>query len=145
MIARAGSGWQYALADLSLILFLVTASAVGAGREVAEPARPSSRSEPLAVWRAEPGAPALADWLASQPRDPRQQLTILAHYAPGGVDQALAVARALAEQAGRAGLSPRVVIEPGTAPMAATLAFDDPLARGLLEEDQYRPASGDRP
>lgn len=28
MIARAGSGWQTVLADLSLILFMVTAAAV---------------------------------------------------------------------------------------------------------------------
>ena len=55
MIARAGSGWQTVLADLSLILFMVTAAALCAKRQPPQCAvRASSAArlaagEPLAV------------------------------------------------------------------------------------------------
>lgn len=154
MIARAGTGWHYALADLSLILFLVTASALRLESPPAPAAPPgepaaSDRSEPLAIWRAGPGAPPLAQWLAIQAPDPRQQLTILARYAPDGEARALEGARALVAEVAGTGLAPRVVIEPGRAEMLATLAYDNPepglLARGLRNPDEPIALSGVRP
>lgn len=144
MIARAGSGWQTVLADLSLILFMVTAAALSQAKPDAATASAgelsplSPQGQPLALYRAEPGAPPLAQWLGSQAVDARQQLTIVARYAPGDQAAALAQAEALAREAGRAGADARIVIEPGPGGTTAALAFDTPaagLAHGLLEDD----------
>lgn len=134
MIARTGTGWQYALADLSLILFMVTgaalAQAVGRGENIL----PSPHGEPLALWRSSPEASPLDEWLAVQSPDARLQLTIVAHYDGGGLADALEKARALAASADDAGAAPRIIIEPGGGGVAATLAYDVPasaLAQGL--------------
>lgn len=145
MIVRAGSGWQTVLADLSLILFMVTASALSQSLDAPPPAPPlapapaeaSATAEPLAVYRPGKGAPSLGEWLALQSVDPRQQLTIVAHYREGAMAAALAQADALAREAGVAGVRPRVVVEPGSDGTSATLAYDIPpppekrLAQGL--------------
>jgi hypothetical protein len=154
MIARAvGSSWQTILADLSLILFMVTASAlantsdgplgadgnpVAAARPAprAAPAShaappvpaimPAPRAEPVAVWR--PGGahtPTLAQWLGDVARDPRLRLTITVHYAPGGRDQALADAARLDRSAGVRGDTARIVVEPGQpAGVNAVVGYD---------------------
>lgn len=135
MIARAGTGWQAMLADLSLILFMVTAAAL-AKRPMAPPPAPpppssdvaqaSERSQPLAVWIAGPGAPRLGDWLTAQSPDPRQQVTVTARYAPGKQAQAITEASRLVAEAGEAGISARIVVEPGEGPLQAALAYDTP-------------------
>ena len=91
---------------------------------------PSARSEPLAVYVEAPGVPPLADWLAEQAVDPRQQLTITARYgsAPDAQDHALAAAIRLAEEAGKAGRTARLVVEPGAGPPRVAIAFDSPEA-----------------
>ncbi|HUD31215.1 MAG TPA: hypothetical protein VMQ93_20295 [Novosphingobium sp.] len=143
---RRGSsfGWQTSLADLSLILFMLSASALHRqppAPPVAKAAqrtapRPAPMSEPLAVYEATPGAPSLGAWLAEQAVDPRQQLTVTARYgsAPGARDAALREAMRLLAEAGAAGLSARLVVEPGSGPVRAALAYDDParVARDLL-------------
>jgi hypothetical protein len=138
MIARAGSGWQYVLADLSLILFMVTAAALAstddapkaptflAPDDADQPASP--QGQPLALYRAAPGAPALAQWLRDQSADSRQQLTIVAQYRPGEQAQALGQAQALVQEAGEAGVRARIVVEPGQGGTTAALAFDSPSA-----------------
>lgn len=142
MIARAGTGWQYVLTDLSLILFMVTAAALSQakdddGRKSAAPppsrpaaeARPlSPQSEPLALYHADPGAPPLSQWLRDQSIDARQQLTIVSQYRAGAQAQALTQAETLARQAGEAGLRARIVIEPGQGGTSAMLAYDVPEA-----------------
>ncbi|MET0588484.1 MAG: hypothetical protein ABWZ75_08175 [Novosphingobium sp.] len=140
MIARTGSGWQYALADLSLILFMVTAAALSQ-TDTKDVARPSLQGETLAVWGAAPDAPSLADWLALQAPDRRQQLTIVARYTPGEQDKALAKASALAASAGEAGHRARIVVEPGEGGITAALAYDAPLvlARGLQDQAASQP------
>lgn len=123
MNARAGSGWQTVLADLSLILFMLTAATLSQAAEEGGIAA-SPLSQPVAVYAAGKDAPPLADWLADQPRDPRQQLTIVAHYAPGGQDAALSAATAMA---GQSEMAARVVVEPGQpAGLTAMLAYDAP-------------------
>ena len=119
MIARDGSGWQTVLADLSLILFMVTASAVSQAQD--DPAAPSggfAMAEPVAVWRPSPSGPTLAGWLAGQPTDPRLRLTLLVHAPAGGEGAALRLCADAAPDA-------RVVIdrEPGP-PLEAILAYD---------------------
>jgi hypothetical protein len=123
MITRAGSGWQYVLADLSMILFMTTAAALSQedAPTVTATARVPTRSEPVAVWRQAPGAPPLAQWLADQGRDQRRQLTIVSHYAEGQQAAALEAARGLL---GQGTGSVRLIVEPGEGGLAASLAYD---------------------
>ena len=140
MSGRASVGWQTALADLSLILFMIMAAAVsrqsiGArahggnnkGTATASIA-PSPQAEPLAVYVDAPGAPPLAEWLAQQRLDPRQQVTITARYGAeaGAQERAIAAAARLVRQAGKTGRAARVVIEPGQGPARVAIAFDSP-------------------
>lgn len=137
MSKSSSFGWQTSLADLSLILFMLSAAALH-NRPPASapaPARPqpsaqvSAQSEPLAVYDAGPGAPPLGAWLAQQAADPRQQLTVTARYAdaPGARERALAEAARLASEAGAASRFVRIVIEPGTGAARVALAYDVPL------------------
>lgn len=118
-------GWQTMLADLSLILFMVTAAAIAGARRAPVPAKSpcnSAQGEPLALWRAG-GAQTLGRWLAAQQFDDRQQLTITAHYRRGGEGRALAAVQALVSQAGTMGESARVIVAP-----AGDAAGDETLA-----------------
>ena len=145
MIVRAGTGWQTVFADLSIILFMVTAAALARtadGAAAPLSAAPSPRSDPVAVYRSAPGAPPLEAWLAAQPPDPRQMLTIVASYRPGGEQAALAGAARLADLASARGIELRIVVEPGAGDSTATLAFDRParqLARSLRQQPQDLP------
>lgn len=133
MIVRAGTGWQTLMADLSIILFMVTAAALSqAGPGKAQGARvsaqpalaPSQRGEPIAVYRSGNGAPPLAQWLATQPRDERQMLTVVSTYQSGKQADALSRATALARDAFARGVQTRIVVEPGPGDATATLAYD---------------------
>lgn len=153
--ARTAVSWQTSLADLSLILFMITAAAVThrppPKRQPERPAErpvvarphagPSDRGAAMAVYIAAPDAPPLARWLSQQPRDPRQQLTITVAYTPGAEAQALETAARMLREA-KAGVpelrqnaggdaagdvgGARIVIEPGGGPPRAELAFDAP-------------------
>lgn len=151
MSARAGSGWQTSLADLSLILFMVMAGIVS--RQPAKPSKPpvasaavppkqaaregpSQQAEPLSVYIAASGAPPLDTWLRDQAIDPRQQLTITAHYSrsdSAGQARALGEAERLLERAGQLGRAARLVVEPGDGPPRAVLAYDVPDAGGAAQ------------
>jgi len=143
MISRVSFGWQTTMADLAMILFMVTAAGIHAQqqqkqqvRQAATPSSLSALGEPLAVYRAHEGAPPLVEWLAEQAPDKRQYLTIVARYRPGSAESAAREALSLAQQAGAAGVSARIVLEPGEGTeLLATLAFDRPdatVARPLL-------------
>jgi len=122
MIGRGG-GWQVMLADLALILFMVSASAL----DRPEPNEPPPEAalqvpqmgEPVAIWRDEPGASPLQQWLADQQHDARLQLTIVAR-GERRVERALAL---LGKAPGA-----RLVVEPGESGEApgifAVLAYD---------------------
>lgn len=124
MIVRGGSGWQTVLADLSLILFMVTASSLG---EKPAPALPPpappvpirplvpALGEPVALWRDALGAPPLGQWLAQSGGDARLRLTILA--APDQAARALALAAAAPRPA-------RIVLDPGRSGVEAALTYD---------------------
>ncbi|MEZ5743526.1 MAG: hypothetical protein R3D89_07305 [Sphingomonadaceae bacterium] len=126
MIARAGSGWQTMLADLSLILFITTAAVVLSGDPAAQAVEPSPRAEPVAVYEAAEGAPPLGEWLAEQGADSRQVLTITVRYSEDGPGAGLVEAAKLLQQAGAAAQAARVVVEPGAAGVTAVLAYDRP-------------------
>ena len=152
MIARVGSGWEAVLADLALILFMVTAVALsqaGEGAQAQAQSVPlSPQGEAMAFYRADPGAPAIDQWLDSQSADARQQLTIVAQYRPGHQEDALRQAEKLAREAQAAGAQARIVVEPGEGGTTATLAFDVPdatLARSLQEKSRTEDKLEDRP
>lgn len=141
--ARTGHGWQLILADLALILFLLTLSALPAaeaetGHRLADRAAREKEAEgaPLpelagaqALFRPVPGGPALGEWLAAQAPDPRATLTIVATHPAGGEAQAWADARALAAEARARGTRVRIVITAGsTAELSASLGYDAQLA-----------------
>lgn len=140
MIARAARvsfGWQTTMADLAMILFMITAAGIHAQKQEQQRAQQvqqadavpslSARGEPLAVYRAQAGAPPLDQWLAEQAPDKRQYLTIVARYRPGDAAAAARDAVGLAQQAGSAGVSARIVLEPGEGrELLATLAYDRP-------------------
>lgn len=141
MKARAGSGWQYVMTDLSMILFMIMAAAVGEAPAskpvpprpvlpVKAPTAPPALGEPIAVWRSGPGAPPLGQWLAGQAADPRQRLTVV------GSARAPAEALQLAASAGRPA---RIVLEPDRAGAPfATLTYDQAvdMARPLQSAEQ---------
>jgi len=147
MISRISFGWQTTMADLAMILFMVTAAGISAQQQQKPQSQlvPVSRSqpaqgEPLAIYRAHTNAPPISDWLAEQAPDQRQYLTIVARYQPGNVESAARKAVALAQEAGMAGVPARIVLEPGEgAELLATLAFDRPettMARPLHTASQ---------
>jgi len=148
MIPRISFGWQTTMADLAMILFMITAACIHAQKQEQlqaqqVPAAPemSARGEPLAVYRAHAGAPPLAQWLAEQAPDKRQYLTVIARYRAGEAAKAASEAVSLAQEAGAAGVSARIVLEPGeSAELLATLAFDRPEAAVAR---QLQPASQD--
>ncbi len=148
--APIAAAWQTILADLALILFMITAAALAGAPDgpmapLAEPAnappgeRPpappvppprlvaaaSPRSEPVGVWSDGPGAPPLAAWLRQQGGDPRLRVTILVRHLRGHGLQALAQAEALVRAAGERGSGARIVIEQGPNDSASVLlAYD---------------------
>lgn len=122
MIVRAGTGWQYALADLSLILFLVTASALAQATSAPKPPPPAPlpapiaaafTTEPVAVWSAGEGAPPLAEWLAQVAADPRLEVQIIVRFSDKKRDAAVAQAVQLAAQGGPRASTARILVEPG--------------------------------
>lgn len=119
MIARLDSGWQTVLADLSLILFMITAAAVSQVKSRPVPAPPfvlPALAQPTAVWSTAPGGPDLKSWLALHAGDPRLRLTIIA---PPAAAQA---ALTLSDASGRPA---RVLIEPDMRGLPiATLTYD---------------------
>lgn len=140
MIPRIAGGWQTTMADLALILFIVSVAGLQAGKEAkAKPGLPA-QGEPLAVYSAREGALPLGQWLAEQAPDARQRLTIVARYGPGEAEEAARRALQLADEAGAAGHTPRIVLEQGDgARLVALLAYDRPpeeVARSLQEMRQ---------
>ncbi len=135
-LTRNTNSWQLILADLALILFLVTAAALSASgglkalaqAETKEPLlEPASVAPAQALYRAGPGLPTLGEWLARQDLDPRAALTITAQHAPGQEERAWADARAMAATAQAMGVRSRVIIREGEADaIYASFAYDQP-------------------
>ena len=124
LAGHMAGGWQTVLADLSLILFMVCASALSTPAAPSQSA-PDAPPQPLAIYRADPGAPPLDQWLRTQQADPRQRLTIVVPYAQDGRAAAADDAERLARAAEAAGFAPRVTVEPGPAtPATVGLAFE---------------------
>lgn len=143
-MARGGHGWQLILADLALILFLLSLSALPAaeaesGRRLAARAvqeqatRKAAQTEVAsaqALFRPVAGGPSLGDWLAAQAPDARATVTVFAFHKPGGEAGAWARAQTLAAEARSAGTQVRTIISVGTADeVYASLAYDQQVAQ----------------
>lgn len=140
MIRGTNGSWLVPLADLSLILFIVTGGALTAslGREEDMPAtRPESgpaEGVSAAIFVDAPGAPPLAEMLAAHPVSAGEQLTVQGYYAQGHRGEVVARVERLATQAIAQGVQPRVILQPASQTLViARFAHDaDPeLARGL--------------
>lgn len=121
------NSWQLILADLALILFLVTtAGLVDETDDQAAPPAPVADVPAQALYRPRADAPAIKDWVTQQNPDPRMTLTLVATHRAGHADQAWNEASTLAQQARGAGVAVRVVMREGTAPdLYASLGYDD--------------------
>lgn len=140
MIPKMSVGWQTTMADLALILFIVTAAGISSEIQKKEaPALPVS-GEPLAIYSDAKGAPPLSQWLAEQAPDQRQQLSLVVRYEAGHTQEAAAKALELVRQAGPAGQSARIILEQGPkAEALAVLAFDqgeEKMAQTLQQDRQ---------
>ncbi|MCB2065035.1 MAG: hypothetical protein KDE15_00175 [Erythrobacter sp.] len=154
---RAGSGpggspangpgtasWLVSLADLSLILFIVTGGAIAAnpGENPAEAEQePGAPAMGVAdqVYIDGPGGPPLAMFLAQHQPAGGEQLTITGTFAPGARQAVVQRVEALAAEASAAGIEPRVIVQPAAQSGVVVLfAHDgDPqLAQGLRNAEQ---------
>ncbi len=129
MILRSNHGWQLILADLSLILFLVTLTALvrSSSEDEKELGVDAYVAPAQALFRQVDGGPTLADWLSEQPDDPRATLTIIAQHAANDRDTVWQAAQALAQSVQGSGVPVRVVIAGADkSDLYASLAYDTP-------------------
>lgn len=127
-----GSSWLVPLADLSLILFIITAASLAARPDPgssdaaeAQPVGSFAQGVPASVFIDLPGGPALEEWLADYHAAGGEQLTIEGYFVPA--DRATIAARTdqLAQQALAAGFQPRVILQPaGGSQVQALFAAD---------------------
>lgn len=122
-----GTNWQLMLADLSIVLFLTTFSALTQSHGQKPPAKPgiTAVAEPVALWRAGSGPPSLGEWLKGQALDARMRVNVHGGYRAGRRDAVLAEATSLAADPALAGRPVRLIIEPADADaVTVTLSFD---------------------
>jgi hypothetical protein len=130
---QSGHGWQLLLADLALILFLLTLTALPNEDAAAAPLEQAvdvpAIAASQALFRPVAGGPSLREWLTSQPLDPRATLTIFVRYRGDEEAQAWQHAQQLAREATTSGARIRTIVAPGEISESyASLAFDDPQA-----------------
>lgn len=143
MIGQGSQGWATTLADLSIILFMITAADLAnaelAGTGLENTSATIATAEPVAMFRPGAFAPSLRSWLDQQPVDPRQQLTVVVRHTPDTAEASIARGLALMTQARTAGRRARLIVEQSDhSDVAAILAYDsDPaVAHNLQEEVQ---------
>lgn len=134
MIARGSQGWQLVLADLALILFLVTLAMLahaqerggeGVDRQEIVPAPQVAASQ--ALYRRPQDGPSLMEWLADQPADPRATLTIIAQHSGEDRDKVWREAQDMADSVAASNFAVRVIIKSGAkSDLYASLAYDAP-------------------
>lgn len=147
----ANQSWHIALADIALILFLLTATALARQEELA-----TETDRPQHPRFAAAGASAIFDsrsqtadftaWLDQNHTDSRQQLTLYAEYRDTDeAAQMLQRAQSMIRTAQQRAIAARLVLENGERPaLRAVLAFDGDaqMARSLLQ-GQEDPTNGE--
>ncbi|WP_298307492.1 hypothetical protein [uncultured Erythrobacter sp.] len=129
MMSRENHGWQLVLADLSLILFLVTLTALvnTSSESTASVTRAPYVAPAQALFRPTLRGPSLPEWLAEQPRDPRSTLTIIAQHRGEDQDVMWQDAQLMAASVAHSDVAVRVVITKGKeSDLYASLAYDEP-------------------
>ncbi|TIX51509.1 hypothetical protein [Alteraurantiacibacter aquimixticola] len=149
MMPGREAGWMVPLADLSLILFVLTGTALSGLSGMPEdeylPAtRPRSASGAIetgiasAVHADAPGAPPLSEWLAAYRPMEGEQLTIQGFYAPEDRPAIRERTEQWAAEAHEAGVEARVILQPAESSQVIALFAHDrnmELARSLLEAE----------
>lgn len=116
-----GAGWTIMLADLALILFIVTASHADDG--TVEAIAMARNPVPQAFYRYAPDAPALAEWVDEQKLGPGARMQISVAYAPGDEARAIKRTGTLLAEAKAAGLQPEIVLRPGEPDARLVLSY----------------------
>ncbi|QFT76685.1 hypothetical protein [Erythrobacter sp. THAF29] len=132
MIGQVGKHWHIILADLALILFVLTLSAlsktlpVDGDDQTESPSPEQAQFDPAqTLYRPVSGGPSLGEWLDRQPRDPRATVTIHVRHSEDDSGGAWASARALSEEAESRGFAVRTVVSPAEkSEIYAILGFD---------------------
>lgn len=119
MIWRSkSSNWQTVIADLSLILFLVAAFALGKTGETPPAADQSSSGDkaregvPISVWRDGPDAIAPYAWLTEQLPDNAARPNMMVRYRDGEFENAWHRASKIRAQLGPSGENMRILLQP---------------------------------
>jgi hypothetical protein len=130
-MSAPGTNWQIMLADLAIVLFLTSFSALAKDHPAAHAAHPRPAAvapavaEPVALWRAGEGAPPLAAWLKDQGFDRRMRVNVVGSYDAGDRDRVLAEANDLTFEPALAGRAVRLILEPAvTSSVIVTLSYD---------------------
>ncbi len=143
MITRRAQAWQLILADLALILFLVTLTALASEtsqdqsdsvsdqtRDLSTPSPQIAQSQ--ALYRSSSLGPSLEEWLSEQPVDPRATLTIFAQHTDNDRPVIWAQAQTLSDSASDKGFAVRVVItRDDVSDIYASLAYDNWIGESL--------------
>lgn len=119
MSGRSGRFWQVLLADLALILFIVSASMLDrpADLPAGDAARTQYEAGPaLAIWRDSEDAQPLRDWLIAQQLDDRDRPLITVEHEQGGRDAGLRRVEVLLAEAGEETRDARILVQPGPHP-----------------------------
>ncbi len=138
MTSRITAGWQLILADLALILFLVTLAALASAIEqneetpdfidgsIKRSATDGFATAPVqALYRPTEGIIPFGEWLSGQPNDPRAQLTIYASYSGKAEGETWQKVQSMASDAQNIGISTKIIIAPSERDdIYASFAFD---------------------
>ncbi|MDT0574709.1 hypothetical protein RM533_00765 [Croceicoccus sp. F390] len=133
---RAGKplAWQVILADLALILFILTSAALAIDADNAERGLAKveqtfshAQSNATAIWRDDGASGALTRWLQDRNPDNREMLTLVVRYPRAGLAAAISRAAVLAEEAEQYGIDMKISLEPGSpSGIVAVTSFERP-------------------
>ncbi len=130
MTVRHALPWQLILADLALILFLVSLAALAglrANNIETQGSRDISVAAAQTLFRPSEDGVDISEWLATQDIDPRATLTVFARYSSADQAKSWRQAERLAEAARAIDVPVRVVLTPAErSDTYASLAFDAP-------------------
>lgn len=145
-VGPGSHGWLVSLADLSLILFIVTSGAIASDPPPAAPSPTAGSELPTTgvasgIYLDGPGAPALADFLARHAPAKGEQLTIAGVFGPEERPAVAQRVEELATEAAARGIEARVILQPGPR-RAISVAFAHDggaqMAQGLQDREADR-------